>query len=483
MSAEPDAAQTAGVAALIAFESEMRDGFAAKVPGTSALLWPLARSAVATAIAATDMGTGVASYATPSARQRAVTAARRLLPNPHSSDRAPRADHLFVVGGWTRTPTPEGYENWLVDDFAAALGDQAIVVQDAFRDVLSRDGQRPLLGRQTYSYARASERVGRAAARHPLSETDAASVRRTVRDYFRELPLEVPEPARARAEEDVVGRATRARAGIDEFSRLLDRVQPRRIYMQTAAYGVKSPQIREAHARGIPVSELQHGWVGRSHLAYNFGPVMAQAPLRDHLPDKLLTFGSFWGEHLRFPGELVDIGKPSLDRLQHEAPAFERRAPRLLFISTRYAHSVLEDVVLALRDALPAEWTFAVRPHPSERAGFEAKVPRLVGESRIAVDDIADADASLMASRAVVGFSSTMLYEALAYRCHVAVVESDAATHYTDDAVFPLRIANGSDLGAVAAVLTAPPAATERALADRVWRPDAVEHFLAEARR
>ena len=483
MTQDPLSEVSAGMRALLEFENEPRDVFAEKVPGASALLWPLARSAVAGAIAAEDVGTGAPVYARPPLRLRVQKRVRRALPNPHSSDRAPRAEHLLVVAGWTKTPTAAGYENWLSDDFAAALGDRAVVVQDAFLDRLSRGNQRPLLSAQTYSYARAAERVTHRAAARPLTDEQTTAVRLAVREYFRLLPFPVTEAAQERTAVDVLGRAARVSAEVTEFSRLLDRVQPRRIHMQTAAYGVRSPQIREAHERGISVSELQHGWIGRSHLAYNFGAVMHTAPMIDHLPDKLLTFGEFWGEGLKFPGELVPVGKPALDREKTAAQPYDRRARRLLFVSTRYAHETLEEVVLALRSALPDDWTFAVRPHPSENAGFAARVPRLIGVPRIEIDPIAHAGASLMASRAVVGFSSTMLYEALAFGCHVAVVESSAAQHYTDAAVFPLRIEAEGDLSHIAEALASPPTATERELAERVWRPDAVAHFLAEAER
>lgn len=472
--------ETAGMRALLDLEDAAPDVLFEELPRTGAMLWPMARWPVSRAIAEADIGTTVPTYARAGLKQRAVRATRRAIPNPHAGRRAPRADHLFVVSGWTKTPTPAGYENWLTEDFATALGDDAIVVQDAFLDRLSRGQQRPVNPR-TFSHAPALERVERAAARTPLPEADRARLEAALREVFRLVPHPVGDAARERAIADALGRAARAPFAEQEFVRLLERVQPRRIYMQTAAYGDRAAQVRAARQRGIEVSELQHGWIGSSHAAYNFGAAMQRSPLVDHLPDSLLTFGEHWGSGIRFPGRIVPVGKPALDRVRNNAPAYQDRDHRVLFVSSNYDHPTVEATVLALRDALPAPWRIVVRPHPVERSTIRTALPGLAGADRIEFDGIDDATGSLLASRAVVGFSSTMLFEALAYGCHVAVVESPLAEHYADDSVFPLRIGAGADVAAVARALRNAPAPTEQRFADRVWLPGAVVNFLAVA--
>lgn len=473
--------ETAGMRALLDLEDAAPDVLFETLPGTEALLWPMARWPVSRAIAEADIGTTVPTYARQPLKQRAMRAVRRGIPNPRSSRRAPRVGHLFVVSGWTKAPTASGYENWLTEDFATSLGDDAIVVQDAFLDRLSRGQQRPANPR-TFSHAAALERVERSARHRPLAEADRARLESALREIFRRVPHPVGDAARERAIDDALGRAARAPHAEREFIRLLDRVRPRRIYMQTAAYGDRAAQVRAARVRGIAVSELQHGWIGPSHAAYNFGAAMHRSPLVEHLPDALLTFGDHWSSGIRFPGRVVPIGKPSLDRVRKDAPDYDDRPHRVLFVSSNYAHETVETTVLALRDALPDPWRIVVRPHPVERSTIRAALPRLAGADRVDFDDVADPTRSLLASRAVVGFSSTMLFEALAYGCHVAVVESPLAEHYADDAVFPLRIgAGGADVSAAAAAVLSPPAPTETHFADRVWQPEAVSHFLADA--
>jgi hypothetical protein len=468
--------------AMLDLEDSAPEVLRVQIPGAGIPLWPLARWPISRAIAETDIGTTVPTYARRPLSHRVISAARAALPNPRASRSAPRADHLFVVSGWTKAPGADGFANWLSDDFALALGDDADVVQDAYLDLVSRGDQRPANPR-TFSFARANQRVTRATAGRPLSPAARAELERTLRGAFAALDHPVTEAGRERAIADALGRADRARHAAREFGRLLDRVAPRRIYMQTAAYGVRAAEIALAHERGIEVAELQHGWIGSSHAAYNFGAVMHEHDLVRCLPDTLLSYGEFWGRDIRFPGRVVPIGKPTLDRTRLHTTPWAQRSPRVLFVSSNYAHDVVDRTLLALRGALPAEWRIVLRPHPVERATAASRHAEALANDGIELDLSADAAAAIGSSRAVVGFSSTMLFEALAYGCHVAVVDSPLADHYASVDVFPSRIsADLSDLAGAATAFLTPPSAVDQRIADSVWQPDAVSSFLAFAR-
>jgi hypothetical protein len=470
--------ETAGMRALLDLEDAAPDALFEVIPGIDVPLWPMARWPVSRALAETDIGTVVPKYRSAPLRQRVIRAARRALPNPHDAFRTPHADSLFIVSGWTRVPGPTGYANWLTDDFASSLGEDAVVVQDAFLDRLSRIDQRPANPR-TYSYARAAERITRATARRPLSARDRSRLEAALRSAFSALEHPVTDSGRERAIADALGRADRAPHAQREFGRLLDRVRPSRIYMQTAAYGTRAADISLAHDRGIEVAELQHGWIGSSHAAYNSGAAMRRPALARCLPDVLLGYGEYWGRGVRFPGPVLPIGKPTLDRTTLRTTPWGERPPRVLFVSSNFEHALVDRALIALRDALPTEWTVALRPHPVERATAGAVHATALAEERIELDLSPDAGAALASSRAVVGFSSTMLFEALAYGCHVAVLESALAAHYAEESVFPLRIADDlGDVGRAAAAFTGAPSAFEERLADAVWAPGAVPRFV-----
>lgn len=470
-------AETAGMRALLDLEDSAPDALFERISGIDLPLWPLARWPVSRALAETDIGTTLPPQRHRPLRQRVLTAARQVLPNPWSSRRAPHAEHLFVVSGWTRVPGAEGFHNWLSDDFARALGTDAVVVQDAYVDRLSQSDTRPANPR-TYSYARAIERTTRATRARPLPAQERARLEAALHAAFAALDHPVTEPGRERAIADVLGRADRAPHARREFGRLLDRVRPRRIYMQTASYGTRASEIMLARERGIEVAELQHGWIGSSHAAYNFGAAMHRDDLERCLPDTLLGYGEMWGRTIRFPGRFIPVGKPSLDPAVLATTPWNERPKRVLFVSSNFEHDLVDRTLIALHDALPADWTVALRPHPVERASAAQRHATALERPRIELDLSADASAALAISRAVVGFSSTMLFEALAYGSHVAVVDSVLAEHYADASVFPLRIASDlSDAAQAAARIQSEPDVLEAALTEAVWQSGAVASF------
>lgn len=452
-----------------------------RIPGSDIPVWPLARWPFSRAIAETDIGTALPTYQRPSVLQRAAVATRRALPNPRSLRRLRRTEHLFLVSGWTKNVLPDGYNNWLADDFATAVSDQGAVVQDAYADALSRGDQNPLNPR-TYTYAAENERISRLARRRPLGSTSRQQLDRILREIFALVDFEVTTAGRERAIADVLRRADRAPHARDVFARLLDRTSPRRIYMQTAAYGNRATEIALAHDRGIEVSELQHGWIGSSHAAYNFGAAMREPDLVRALPDTLLGYGEYWGRDIRFPGRFVPIGKPTLDRTILDVPVWVERPLQVLFVSSNFEHDLVDRTLLAMRAALPDDWTLVLRPHPVERATAARRHADVLSREGVELDVSPDGGAALRRSRAVVGFSSTMLFEALAYGCHTAVVESALAEHYASADIFPTRIDRELTLvpEATRSFLT-PPTAVDQRLADSVWQPEGVNSFVRYA--
>jgi hypothetical protein len=469
--------ETAGMRALLDLEESAPDQLFTRIRSIGLPIWPLARWPISRAIAETDIGTTLPTYQRPSVVQQTAVALRRSLPNPHSLRRTPQVDHLFLVSGWTKSVLPGGYRNGLADDFANALGDDAAIVQDAYVDALSRGDQHPLTPR-TFTLARANDQVARRAVRHPLEPTERRELDQTMREVFELLDFPVTEAGRERAIADILRRADRARHARDAFGLLLDRTSPRRIYMQTAAYGNRAPEIALAHERGIEVAELQHGWIGSSHAAYNVGRAMRTPDLVRCLPDTLLGYGEYWGRDIRFPGRFEPIGKPTLDRTTLEVTPWDDRPRSVLFVSSNFEHDLVDRTLLALRAALPDDWTLVLRPHPVERATAARRHADVLARDGVVLDVSADGGAALAASRAVIGFSSTMLFEALAYGCHTAVIESSLAEHYASAEIFPTRIDRELTRVADAAQgFLHTPTTVEQGLADSVWRPDAIAAF------
>lgn len=470
--------QTATVKALLSVENSGAEVLFEQLQGTSAYIWPLARWPIARALAQTESKLELRGTAPASKLQILNRVARLALPNPQSSDRIEPTEHLFVVSGTTRGDADRGTGNWLSDAFAQALGSRAAVVQDASFDILTPRAQRPANPR-TWTYSQASARIWRASQERPLDSDQRAHARLVLSGIFDLFGAALSPGLRERLLGQIIPLLERAPHAESEFVSLLDRVSPRRIYLQMAAYGDRSNLIRIAHARGIAVSELQHGWIGPAHAAYNFGRAFQSTDLASSLPDTLLTFGTYWGKDLKFPGRIVPVGKPSLERAASDANALSTREARLLVVSSEYETQRLIDAAIILRRSLPASWKVAVRPHPAERPAAVKLFERAL-EHGVELDPILDLNASLLASRAVVGMTSTVLFEALAFGVTVGVVETDLAKHYASADAFPNRLHEEESFIAFVEKLENPPVSRQIGV-DDIWQPEAVAAFLAEA--
>ena len=471
--------ETLAARALLELENASPPFLLEKVPGSAAYLWPLARWPISDALASAHLNV-IAHEQVNSRTSRLYylkRMAREALPNPRSVDRLRTpVPHLFFVSGVTRTSAKRGVGNWLSDEFAMALAESAVVVQEAAVDMLTPQRERPANPR-TWSWYPAAARIRDAAKANTLSEENRAHVTQFLGKIYSSLGEALPPNLHDGITAKVIGWVERVHAADAEFTSLLNRTRPRRIYMEDASYGHYSNFIRIAHEREIEVAELQHGWIGASHAAYNFGQAWFDSPLTSSLPDQLLTFGSYWGEQLRFPGVVTPIGKPILEQAKRSAQPYSDRQHRLLIVSSVYERQKLIAAAKLLRKLLPTTWSVLLRPHPSERSDAETLFAEAIADG-VSIDQEIDVNASIGSSRAVVGMVSTVLFEALPMHVHIGVIETGLAEFYADATVFPQRLdIEDSFSGFAARIVSTTPAQGEHV--HSIWKPDPIQSFLA----
>jgi hypothetical protein len=467
--------------ALVALEDAAPDVLFETIPGTDVPLWPLLRWPLASAISYTEFDDDISpSVVGPGPKVKRL--ARQVLPNPQASSRIrDRADVLFVVSGTTNTRTPRGLRNWLVQSDAEALQGGALILQDAPIAVGAPSALRPSF-QPTFSFEDAILRAELAARLAPEDAVGTSRIERAARRIVELLDAPAPPGQIEWAIRTLKSRARRVRSLSSAFRRVIDRVQPRVVLMQTAAYGDRSPFIRMLHQSGVAVAELQHGWIGGAHGAYNYGAAASEGALRESLPDALLTFGEFWSRSIRVPFETVAVGKPQLEEATTRSIPVGDRPHRALVVSSFANPEPAAAFTLRLRDALPADWRVSFRPHPGERTGFSERYPSLVGADRVDVDLEPDLYTSLAEARLVAGATSTVLYEAIALGTPVIVRRTPATEHYIDQTVFPLVVDDDGDLGpALRVAIESPWMLLDAATIESLWASGTRDRFLAYA--
>lgn len=445
---------------LLAVEDGRADVLFASPDDSGLPFWPRIRMAFANALTASELGdVGVSASADPWAVRRRL--ARAMLPSrlDSASLRGPRP-FLFLMGGSTVHVADGRQHNWLADPLVAAVRGRAHLVQ-----------WRPFAAKPAFRGARSLDpmmaRVDWLAHRRKLPSAHLARIDEFISEYA-ELFDGAVGPKRLESIRALSRRAETLRPLIhDEFERMLDHARPSTILMEDASYGERGSLIAAMKDRGIHVVEPQHGWIGPSHAAYNFGAAMSEKSMAAQLPDEILTFGPFWAEGLRHPATLTTIGKPHLERAAASAAPFERRPRAFLVASSIADPDETASFVLALRDAL-ADWTVLFRPHPSERGSLALRYPSLISADRVGIDMAGDLYTTLASVRGVAGTASTVLFEAARFDVHVFVRRSPFTDYYVGD-VFGQPLSDDEAPDIIAQRLETPPAAAPTVTPETLW--------------
>jgi hypothetical protein len=462
-----------GGVSLIELEDAAPDILFERLPGSPVPLWPSVRYPIAMALEALDVEL-VPVAPGMSSGSPWLRLARAILPS-RGDIRMWRGRRrlTFLLGGGSVYPTAEGMRNTLVGDYVEDRAHDSAIVQ--WRPVAAKHAFSPTLGLDPL--------VVRASARarfSPLPPGTEDALRRIVTELVRVVDSRLTMDHVAPIVE-VAAHMQRLRPWVDRgFDRVLDRLEPHVVVMEDASYGSWPTLISGMKARGIRVVEPQHGWIGPSHAAYNYGGAMSRPELAVTMPDELLTYGEYWSEGVRFPGTVTAIGKPHLEAQSASAPPAEVRAHEVLVVSSTTAPDAMSDLVVALHDALPANWSVRFRPHPAERATLQAIYPRLISRPGLTIDDNADVARSLAGARVVIGVASTVLYEAVAMGCRVYAIDSPLAQYYVGD-LFGELIAGAPDAPRIAAEIASTDGIGDRGDASpdpaALWKPDAVGNF------
>lgn len=466
-----------GTRALLHLEDESPDILFERLPGAEVPLWPTVRTEFMVAMQHHDFGS-VSLPAAPATRVRTwAHIARSLFGSRWDSHgiREARAA-LYLVSGVTTYQAAGRTRNWLVGDYLDRYPSRSALLQ--WRPIGPTPPAFPLTRSLEPMVIRSGLR-----ARFSRRSVDGARVRVLVREFADRLDDRLTNQQVDAISSTAIYAAATAQHQQEAFARVLDAVDPRLVVMEDASYGTRGALISTMKARGILVVEPQHGWIGPTHAAYNFGSAMSAPELSVTLPDELLTFGEYWSEGIRHPAPSTAIGKPHLETMATLAPRWSDRPREVLMVSSVTDPEAMTEFALALRRELPTDWLLRFRPHPSERPVVQNVYASMLAVPGIALDEVSDVYESLARARGIVGIASTVLFEALAMGCRVFVLDSAFADYYVGE-LFGPTVSGASGAGGVARRLIESAPAQNTVSRDAIWKPGAVDNFArwAEAR-
>lgn len=194
--------------------------------------------------------------------------------------------------------------------------------------------------------------------------------------------------------------------------KLLDRLRPRLLFVESAHFGVDIELIVAARERGIKTAEYQHGAVNPLCPYHNFEPSLLAAGYDRCLPHYFLSYGPFWNRQMTTSAEIVSIGSP------HVAAALARpRSAPTATGSVYYLSSAgpARFYIERIRELVAEGFAVTFRPHPVERPLLRARYGTALDDLGIEIDVSDDFYARLRREAVIVGDGrSTSIFEALA---------------------------------------------------------------------
>jgi len=227
----------------------------------------------------------------------------------------------------------------------------------------------------------------------------------------------------------LIKEATRLSYMKSYFLKLLDRIQPKIVFLEDAHYGGQSYIIKWAKERGIVTAEFQHGTVSKSHPAYNYGEgVRNSEEYKKYVPDYFLTYGEYWNNQVRIPGKTYVVGNPHFYESIRKYRDIEEQKNTILIVS----QWTMTEKFVKIAEYLAKRFKnmrIIFKMHPGEMKNYELIKPL---ESFQNVEVKKDGDIYELIARCenIVACYSTVVFEVLAFKKRIYVLDNKFSRNY-----------------------------------------------------
>lgn len=213
------------------------------------------------------------------------------------------------------------------------------------------------------------------------------------------------------------------------FDKLIRRINPK-VIIEICHYNQTNfATTKIAHKYGINVIELQHGTIGRKHIAYNY-------PIKDELtPDLLFAYGKAWVKELNFPGKIEIVGNPYLEQSISNYIQNEKKKCVVFISQGPYAEEMV-DLAVSLandKDFIKSGYSIIYKLHPSECLSWKKLHPELRHDRINVIDNDAISLFDCFAKSIYqIGINSTAIYEGIAFGLNTLIIRHRDADELFD---------------------------------------------------
>lgn len=179
------------------------------------------------------------------------------------------------------------------------------------------------------------------------------------------------------------------------------------------------PFIFEAKKMGVQVVEIQHGCVMRNNFFYtNFDESMFEV-------DYMLTFSKLWNNRNWNTQSVLAIGTEHVSHV-HDKVKTTNDFNEVLVVSQPELYHRLDSDIELLSTVNPTI-QFRVKLHPQDISGYTSRYPKLVARENVTfiTEKAVSIPLLLRDFNLVLGYTSSILFEAAHFGCIVGVLTND----------------------------------------------------------
>lgn len=225
------------------------------------------------------------------------------------------------------------------------------------------------------------------------------------------------------------------------LSFLIKKASPKKIIV-VGSYSQQTTIVTHiARKEQIPVIEVQHGTVGRYHIGYNY----SNNEEVETFPTHFFAWGKHWVKHARLPlhkNNMKIVGFPYVDAFK---PTSRPKESQIITVISQKNDRIAK-FAEQLANKLP-DFRIFFKAHPAEYRDAAVKYSYLSNIPNIEVvsDDHTHLYDLLAESDFVLGVSSTVLIEALAFN-NIIIILKEPTWEYFEDLIDNLQVYSISNI-------------------------------------
>lgn len=213
------------------------------------------------------------------------------------------------------------------------------------------------------------------------------------------------------------------------FLKLLDKINPKVLFLNCAHYGEESYIIKWAKERGIITAEFQHGVVSKMHLAYNYGDaILNSKEYRKYTPDYFLTYGKYWNKRIKISGKTYVVGNPHFHESIKRYKNIKQEENTILIVSQWTLTKEFVDIAKYLASEFKNK-NIIFKMHPGEMKNYNLIKP-LEAFRNIEIQKGGDIYELLAKYESIVACYSTAVFEGSAFNQRIYILDSSLSQNY-----------------------------------------------------